>query len=183
MQDSQYMDPSAQKAYPIVSCWTALDDVNLKNGTLLIEPFPRQLDSSTGKYADILASLNSNESQLQHHMNLASYYGKELDKSKAIAEAQSSSEMPPALQNLSTLTSTSQINLVYKSQKPILVDIPAGAIVFLSGFVRHCSLGNASAKFRRAYMPQFSLGKVQTDGGSLVSLAVPCDDDQHELIF
>ncbi|KAF9940188.1 hypothetical protein BGZ67_008229 [Mortierella alpina] len=27
-QDSEYMDPTAQKDFPIVSCWTALDDVN-----------------------------------------------------------------------------------------------------------------------------------------------------------
>ncbi|KAF9285665.1 hypothetical protein BGZ68_003670 [Mortierella alpina] len=27
-QDSQYMDPTAQDAFPVVSCWTALDDVN-----------------------------------------------------------------------------------------------------------------------------------------------------------
>ncbi|KAF8932258.1 hypothetical protein BGZ58_007142 [Dissophora ornata] len=59
---------------------------------------------------------------------------------------------------------------------PVLVDIPAGSIVFLSGFVRHCSLGNPSLKFRRAWMPQFSSGKVVVpESGTFVSMAVPCN--------
>ncbi|KAF9402898.1 hypothetical protein BGX21_008194 [Mortierella sp. AD011] len=175
-QDSQYMDASAQKAFPIVSCWTALDDVNITNGTLLIEPFPRLIDPSTGSYLGLPSSLNSHATHLQHHMHLASCYEKELDRNMAITQAHNSNETIPA----SLQSAPPNRNQVYERQRPILVDITAGTIVFLSGYVRHCSLGNGSSKFRRAYMPQFSAGKVQTSDGGLVSLAVPCADDQHE---
>lgn len=63
----------------------------------------------------------------------------------------------------------------------MLVEVPAGSIVFLSGWVRHCSLGNSSSKFRRAFMPQYSAGKVVTATGGMVSLAVPCNEyDERE---
>ncbi|KAF9111521.1 hypothetical protein BGX27_004813 [Mortierella sp. AM989] len=178
-QDSQYMDISAQKAFPIVSCWTALDDVNITNGTLLIEPFPRIVDSSTGSYLDLPSSLSSHEVHLQHHMHLASLYEKELDRDAAIAQAHHSDVFVSDSQPSISSTSPNETHVIER-QKPILVEMPAGTTVFLSGFVRHCSLGNGSSKFRRAYMPQFSAGKVQTSEGGLVSLAVPCPDDQHE---
>lgn len=64
---------------------------------------------------------------------------------------------------------------------PVLVEVPAGSIVFLSGWVRHCSMGNSSSKFRRAFMPQYSAGKVVTATGGMVSLAVPCSEyDERE---
>ncbi|KAF8967577.1 hypothetical protein BGZ46_000142 [Entomortierella lignicola] len=179
-QDSQYMDSSAQKEYPIVSCWTALDDINITNGTMLIEPFPRPIDPSTGGYLDLPSSLNSRETHLQHHMQLASCYEEELDKDTAISQAHQSTEAISASPHSNRSSAPSNQPRIYERQKPVLVDITAGTIVFLSGFVRHCSLGNGSSKFRRAYMPQFSAGKVQTDIGGLVSLAVPCADDQHE---
>ncbi|KAI8596097.1 hypothetical protein EDD21DRAFT_389294 [Dissophora ornata] len=179
-QDTGYMDASAQRTFPVVSCWTALDDVNITNGTLLIEPFPRPIDTATGEYLDIPSTLVGNnnsdiDSHLQHHVSLAHHYEQELDletalaQSKVRASASLSSRRP-------TTDRLSRQQISYERQQPVLVDIPAGSIVFLSGFVRHCSLGNPSLKFRRAWMPQFSSGKVVVpESGTFVSMAVPCN--------
>ena len=52
----------------------------------------------------------------------------------------------------------------------------AGSIVLLSPYVWHCSGGNESGKFRRAYMAQYSNGVVKkgSEGGKdVVGLGVP----------
>lgn len=45
--------------------------------------------------------------------------------------------------------------------------------MFMSSYVRHCSLPNKGQVFRRAFMPQFSCGVVWDKGGNgCVALAV-----------
>ncbi|KAG0293856.1 hypothetical protein BGZ98_002021 [Dissophora globulifera] len=196
--DTEYMKSSAQRLYPIVSCWTALDDVNMKNGTLLIEPFPRPIDSLTGEYLTD-SSLFGNDSQkgdnddglqkyLQHHMDLAAQYEEELHPDAAIIQAQARPQIAErdSAKSMSRnkdkgKSQQQQPQVLYERQNAVLVDIPAGSIVILSGFVRHCSLGNKSPRFRRAYMPQFSAGKViMPENGGFVSLAVPCSAEQDQ---
>ncbi|KAI1319695.1 hypothetical protein EDD11_003389 [Mortierella claussenii] len=161
------------------------------NGTLLIEPFPQLIDPLTGKHSGLPDGLDSVDVHLDHHIRLASLYGPPLDRDEALAKAQSkrgidSSSASVSQRQSSTPTSSTSKAVdttqkhISELQQPVLVDIPAGTIVFLSGFVRHCSLGNASLNFRRAYMPQFSAGKVESEDGGLVSLAVPCSDHWHE---
>ncbi|KAF9179958.1 hypothetical protein BGZ50_006561 [Haplosporangium sp. Z 11] len=176
-QDAQYMDQFAQDSFPIVSCWTALDDVNQMNGTLLIEPFPRPLNTASETYFDLPASLEDPKIHLQYHQGLASCYKDKLDKNQALTQAldrrtknMTSRPLGSPLETLDPQHWESEI------QRPILVQAPAGSTVFLSGFVRHCSLGNTSSKFRRAYMPQFSAGAVVAEDGRVISLAVPVTD-------
>ncbi|KAF9989951.1 hypothetical protein BGZ75_004339 [Mortierella antarctica] len=182
-QDSEYMDPTAQKDFPIVSCWTALDD---SNGTLIIEPFPRPTNAGSGSAFTLPSSLNDRTSLLQYHKRLAACYGKELDKDDALARAlkprsPTSAAIEESRATLSNPDDTMDPRMMFtfERQEPVLVEIPAGSIVFLSGLVRHCSMGNSSSKFRRAYMPQFSSGKVVGEEERLVSLAVPVDDTHH----
>ncbi|KAF8945023.1 hypothetical protein BGZ47_003369 [Haplosporangium gracile] len=190
-QDSQYMDASAQETYPVVSCWIALDNVNLKNGTLLVEPFPRLKDAKTGGYVDPPGLFQERDTYVQHHKNLASHYvNPPSNKMTAIMKAQNRLPLqpppppPPPAAAASILVGTlpkDPKEWVCESQAPVLVEVPAGSIVFLSGWVRHCSLGNSSSKFRRAFMPQYSAGKVVTATGGMVSLAVPCNEyDERE---
>ncbi|KAF9396130.1 hypothetical protein CPC16_004785 [Podila verticillata] len=176
-QDSQYMDASAQSSYPVVSCWTALDDISLSNGTLIIEPFPRPITEDNSGYIDVLTALTDMEEFIKYHQDISSFYETALDPAAALEIAQA---VPPnePLTNRPTAGYADHFDAKtwknYERQAPVLVDIPAGSVVFLSGFVRHCSLGNASAKFRRAFMPQYSIGKVMNGEGGYISLAVPC---------
>ncbi|CAG8646275.1 1472_t:CDS:2 [Ambispora gerdemannii] len=64
-----------------------------------------------------------------------------------------------------------------------IIEVQAGTIIFMSGFVKHCSFGNVSSCFRRVYMPQYSAGivynpKLSLDqdksGKQLLALGVPC---------
>ncbi|KAK3815592.1 MAG: hypothetical protein JOS17DRAFT_759962 [Linnemannia elongata] len=190
-QDSQYMDTSAQEIFPIVSCWIALDNVNLKNGTLLVEPFPRPKDATTGRYIDPPTQFQERDTYVRYHKQLASHYvNPPSNKMTAIMKAQHRPPLqpPPPSPSEEGAGNTTAGTLpndpkewVCESQPPVLVEVPAGSIVFLSGWVRHCSLGNSSPKFRRAFMPQYSAGKVVTATGGLVSLAVPCNEyDERE---
>ncbi|RKP36171.1 hypothetical protein BJ085DRAFT_37210 [Dimargaris cristalligena] len=45
--------------------------------------------------------------------------------------------------------------LTEPTRKPI-VSIPAGSVVIMSGWVRHCSLANRSSHLRRCWMPQYA---------------------------
>ncbi|KAG9072017.1 hypothetical protein KI688_006239 [Linnemannia hyalina] len=191
-QDSQYMDTSAQETFPIVSCWIALDNVNLKNGTLLVEPFPRPKDAATGGYIDPPTQFHGRDTYVRYHKHLASnYVNPPSNKMTAIMKAQHRQPLqppPPSSPSAVGAGGTAVDTLpndpkewIYESQPPVLVEVPAGSIVFLSGWVRHCSLGNSSSKFRRAFMPQYSAGKVVTATGGMVSLAVPCNEyDERE---
>jgi hypothetical protein len=160
-----------------------------KNGTLLIEPFPRPIDPRTGECFDPPTSMDDLATYLSYHKGIASNYGPELDRDDALAQGRLSSfNTTPAISNIgrpldipSSKQDSWMASVIFERQRPVLVDIPAGSIVFISGFVKHCSLGNESLKFRRAYMPQFSAGKVVGEGECMVSLAVPCSDvHQHQ---
>ncbi|KAG0289576.1 hypothetical protein BGZ96_006908 [Linnemannia gamsii] len=185
-QDSQYMNTSAQETFPVVSCWIALDNVNLKNGTLLVEPFPRPKDAKAGGYTEPPTRFQEREAYVQYHKNLASHYViPPASKTTAIMKAQKRLPLqpppPPATSASSDSLSKDPKEWVCENQAPVLVEVPAGSIVFLSGWVRHCSMGNSSSKFRRAFMPQYSAGKVVTATGGMVSLAVPCNEhDERE---
>lgn len=187
------MDSWSQKEFPIISCWTALDDVNQGNGTLLIEPFPQPLDSLTGAPLGPPEGLDRPDIFLQYQQSLASAYepGHTINMESSVRNAAkapifSLPNSSPSTAQLSTNSGFSgAISLndpeswASKSRPPVLVEIPMGSTVFLSGFVRHCSLGNKSSRFRRAYMPQFSAGEVTTSTGQYVSMAVSCDEHAH----
>ncbi|KAG0045065.1 hypothetical protein BGZ83_009680 [Gryganskiella cystojenkinii] len=205
-QDSQYMDESAQKEFPVLACWTALDDVNLSNGTLLIEPFPRPLDSLTGEQLDPPKGLDDPKTFLRYQRALAATYGSVNEKPNMETILKNAVRVPSSVLRPESTTTTvmtetaaseSTMEVDYKTSESrptmnlndpnswtaeprnhMLVEIPKGSVVFMSGFLRHCSLGNQSSKFRRAYMPQYSVGKVKAEEGNYVSLAVPCFDEQ-----
>ncbi|KND04521.1 uncharacterized protein SPPG_00250 [Spizellomyces punctatus DAOM BR117] len=64
--------------------------------------------------------------------------------------------------------------LAHSNPSAITINMRAGSILFMSGYVRHCSTPNRTGRFRRVYMPQFSAGPVKADDGqTLVALAVP----------
>ncbi|KAG0242309.1 hypothetical protein BGW41_004523 [Actinomortierella wolfii] len=175
-QDTQYMDKQAQEVYPVVSCWIALDDVGPDNGTLLIEPLPFQENIH-----DTVDNIPQTSSYLQHFSTRADAYSPPLDVEEALNRSKLSSEVDASEQQqeftiLTNDESSEGEALPSRYRTPILVQIPAGSIVFLSGHVRHCSLGNPSSLFRRAYMPQYSIGAVFSAAGHLISLAVPCED-------
>ncbi|KAG0033537.1 hypothetical protein BGZ82_006078 [Podila clonocystis] len=181
-QDSQYMDASAQSSYPVVSCWTALDDVNLSNGTLVIEPFPRPMTKDKSGYVELSTTLTDKEEYIRYHQKISSFYETALDPAAAMLIAQSAPPNEPVINRptIGYIEHLDAAKLKYERQEPVLVDIPAGSVVFLSGFVRHCSLGNGSMKFRRAFMPQYSIGKVMNGEGGYISLAVPCTVKHEE---
>lgn len=153
-----------------------------------MEPFPRQKDIKSGGNIEPPTQFQERETYVQYHKNLASHYAiPPINKTTAIMKAQNRLPLQP-LPPTPAATSTASVSLskdpkewVCESQAPVLVEVPAGSIVFLSGWVRHCSMGNSSSKFRRAFMPQYSAGKVVTATGGMVSLAVPCNDhDERE---
>ncbi|CAO3609316.1 unnamed protein product [Cunninghamella echinulata] len=56
----------------------------------------------------------------------------------------------------------------------LIVEIPAGSIVFMSSHLLHKSTGNASSKFRRVFMPQYSKRPLFNPQTFIpVALAVP----------
>lgn len=55
-----------------------------------------------------------------------------------------------------------------------IICVPAGSIVFMSDQLLHKSTGNASNKFRRAYMTQFSASPLLYNDGQCVGLAINC---------
>ncbi|KAF9088874.1 hypothetical protein BGX23_007047 [Mortierella sp. AD031] len=159
------------------------------NGTLLVEPFPRPKDTFAGGYYDPPTQFEDRETYNQYHRNLASHYGTPTNKMTAILQAQNRPALqpPPFTNQKDTEKSIDSLpddpnEWVCENQLPVLVEVPAGSVVFLSGWVRHCSLGNSSSKFRRAFMPQYSAGKVLTETGGLVSLAVPCSLHEREWV-
>ncbi|KAG0085611.1 hypothetical protein BGZ92_008868 [Podila epicladia] len=182
-QDSQYMDASAQNSYPVVSCWTALDDINLSNGTLVIEPFPRPMPENKSGYVELSTKLTSKEEYIKYHQNISSFYEAAMDPAAAVQIAQSAPPNEPVINRptIGYIEHFDGTQWTYERQAPVLVDIPAGSVVFMSGFVRHCSLGNGSMKFRRAFMPQYSIGKVMNAEGGYISLAVPCTVKNEEV--
>ncbi|KAG9304938.1 hypothetical protein G9A89_003106 [Geosiphon pyriformis] len=167
-QDSEYMNEKC-RSIPSIACWIALDDMNKGNGTLHIDPYPKL----TNHALDIMGSKSdiNLEYFIKSHAYRASFYQSTTNWTLE------SSKIP-------------KDNRVAESQQPIVLEVKAGTIVFLSGFVRHCSFGNASSHFRRAFMPQYSAGIVrkpewidktesarQTDvpiDEQLLALAVPC---------
>ncbi|RUP51863.1 hypothetical protein BC936DRAFT_145039, partial [Jimgerdemannia flammicorona] len=77
------------------------------------------------------------------------------------------------------------------SSTPFAATILAGSVVLMSSVLRHCSTGNDSGRFRRAFMPQYSAGVVWSDrvmrergepgieqpvkdSRELLAMAVPC---------
>ncbi|KAL1924564.1 uncharacterized protein VTP21DRAFT_4218 [Calcarisporiella thermophila] len=61
-----------------------------------------------------------------------------------------------------------------QSSSQVTVRIQAGSIVFMSGYVRHRSIGNSTSKFRRVFMPQYSAGVVKSPKGGPLALAIAC---------
>ncbi|ORZ17691.1 hypothetical protein BCR42DRAFT_490404 [Absidia repens] len=55
-----------------------------------------------------------------------------------------------------------------------IINIPAGSVVFMSSHIHHKSTGNASSRFRRVFMPQYSSRPLLNPQSFLpVALAVP----------
>ncbi|KAF9973451.1 hypothetical protein BGZ73_003316, partial [Actinomortierella ambigua] len=149
-----------------------------QNGTLLIEPLP--FLSNTREEIETIPQVSS---YLEYFSTRADAYSPPLDITDAVSRANSFDSdgyeeefvIPPSDEALEEEEEEEERQPL-RYRMPVLVKIPAGSIVFLSGHVRHCSLGNPSSLFRRAYMPQYSIGTVFNGAGHLVSLAVPCED-------
>ncbi|KAG0261408.1 hypothetical protein DFQ27_002965 [Actinomortierella ambigua] len=173
-QDTQYMDKHAQELYPVISCWIALDDVGPDNGTLLIEPLPFIINTQ-----ETISNIPQVSSYLEYFGLRADAYAPPLDTMEAL-DRSILSGTDGRQEEFVISSSDGSLQEEERPQSryrtPVLVKIPAGSIVFLSGHVRHCSLGNPSPLFRRAYMPQYSIGPVFNRAGCLISLAVPCED-------
>ncbi|KAG0000588.1 hypothetical protein BGZ65_004236 [Modicella reniformis] len=143
-------------------------------------------DSTTKECFDLPESMDDLETYLNYHAGISTRYDQELDRDEALTQARQSpsnvAQTPSKIRGWPISRSLNvdlnpehgpwTTSVSFERQLPVLVDIPAGSIIFLSGFVRHCSLGNGSSKFRRAYMPQFSLGRVVGEGEAMVSTAV-----------
>ncbi|KAI8092735.1 uncharacterized protein BX664DRAFT_328015 [Halteromyces radiatus] len=55
-----------------------------------------------------------------------------------------------------------------------IIQLPAGSIVFMSSHLLHKSTGNASSRFRRAFMPQYAKrSMLDPDSGLPIALAIP----------
>ncbi|KAI9016291.1 hypothetical protein CLU79DRAFT_764300 [Phycomyces nitens] len=61
------------------------------------------------------------------------------------------------------------------SDNEIVLELPAGSIVFMSNRLLHKSTGNSSALFRRVFMPQYSLEPIcNPKETGCVGLAIKC---------
>ncbi|CAG8692994.1 11042_t:CDS:1, partial [Ambispora leptoticha] len=94
--------------------------------------------------------------------------------------------------NYSNSRANAKAALLTNQKSPLAIEVQAGTIIFMSGFVKHCSIGNASSCFRRVYMPQYSARIVydsrlsldqnntgvteseKSNGKQLLALGVPC---------
>lgn len=133
-------------------------------------------------YVELSTRLTDKEEYIKYHQKISSFYETAMDPAAAVQIAQCALPNEPVINRptIGYIEHLDAAELKYERQAPVLVDIPAGSVVFLSGFVRHCSLGNGSMKFRRAFMPQYSIGKVMNDEGGYISLAVPCTVKHEE---
>ncbi|KAF9402403.1 hypothetical protein BGZ94_004942 [Podila epigama] len=148
------------------------------NGTLIVEPYPLLVaDGETG-HRELSTTLSAVEDYLAYHRGISSLYGPSLDRDKALQLTRGQPVNEPIVSEPPKGYIEHFDPSMWDAQQrpPVLIQVPAGSVVFLSGFVRHCSLGNGSSKFRRAFMPQYSIGKVLNAEGGYISLAVPCSD-------
>ena len=67
-------------------------------------------------------------------------------------------------------------DLESSNAEPFPVVVPAGSIVFMSNRLRHKSTGNTSSRFRRVFMPQYSLNPLLSidNEEKAVGLAIQC---------
>ncbi|KAF9167265.1 hypothetical protein DFQ26_005224 [Actinomortierella ambigua] len=144
------------------------------NGTLLIEPLPFIINTE-----ETISYIPQVSSYLEYFGLRADAYAPPLDTMEAL-DRSILSGTDGRQEEFVISSSDGSLQEEERPQSryrtPVLVKIPAGSIVFLSGHVRHCSLGNPSPLFRRAYMPQYSIGTVFNGAGCLIALAVPCED-------
>jgi ectoine hydroxylase-related dioxygenase (phytanoyl-CoA dioxygenase family) len=67
------------------------------------------------------------------------------------------------------------IELVDFLGQPMILQAPAGTVLFMSNQLLHKSTGNSSRTFRRAYMPQYSKKPlVNSDSALLAPKASQC---------
>ncbi|KAI8988875.1 hypothetical protein BDB01DRAFT_833911 [Pilobolus umbonatus] len=91
-----------------------------------------------------------------------------------------------ALDPVNPMNGTVEIGSLHSQdsyQESRVADIPAGSILFMSNRLPHRSTGNASSKFRRAYMPQYSTHPLTAHNPAssscqYVALAVPCNTSE-----
>lgn len=137
-----------------ISLWTALDDVDAKNGCIRVLPYPGRTGDTEKK--------ESNTSQSSKH---APRYKHGPSKLNVFATRQWSKSISKPDQQFA-------INALNDMKT---LKMSAGSILAMSNKVLHCSGPNASTKKRRAWMPQFSAGPVfkNDDEKKTVALAVP----------
>ncbi|KAJ1771782.1 hypothetical protein LPJ74_002085 [Coemansia sp. RSA 1843] len=58
-----------------------------------------------------------------------------------------------------------------KGDPAFATELTAGSALFMDGRLRHCSTGNNTSRFRSAYMPQFSLGRIEKSSSTGESTA------------
>ncbi|CDS12980.1 hypothetical protein LRAMOSA05164 [Lichtheimia ramosa] len=109
----------------------------------------------------------SKTSQFKWHQD-SEYLDRSLRKERSIA-------CWIALDDVDQHNGTLLIGDPEKEQEATPVCVSAGSIVFMSDQLFHKSTGNASGKFRRVFMPQYSKVPMTRHGKDVVGLAVPCD--------
>ncbi|KAG2215662.1 hypothetical protein INT45_002765, partial [Circinella minor] len=102
---------------------------------------------------------------------------------------QDSDYLDPRLQSQSTVACWIALDSVDESNGTIMISdlenphgepfpviVPAGSIVFMSNRLRHKSTGNTSSRFRRVFMPQYSLNPLMSidNNEKAIGLAIQC---------
>ncbi|KAI8929247.1 hypothetical protein BC831DRAFT_6476 [Entophlyctis helioformis] len=152
--DSSYMASDAQHT-PTVSCWIALDDIDESNGGLRMRPYPYSGPCSSDPCLQADGVQGSLQGSLQdavrtfNNIHMHRYGSVTRTIETAVAADAAAAGIPLSVQR--------------------------GSIVFMSGFVEHCSTTNRSGFYRRAFMPQLSTLPVfeSRQHQRLVGLALP----------
>ena len=157
-RDGQYRDdtcpssatcPSSDTRPPPVSssylsAWTALDDVDESNGGLRVLPYPRG-GAAVGHRA--------RSAEYEHSPD-------ELDALDRLAVGDA------AVDDVDAVEAEEERRHAFKGAR--CMAMRAGDVLFMSAEVLHCSGPNGSGRFRRAWMPQFSLATPAGDGDGAV---------------
>ncbi|PVU92241.1 hypothetical protein BB559_003775 [Furculomyces boomerangus] len=138
-QDRLYLKNYDGYNIPIISCWTPLQDMNTKNGSLIIKPY-KSIDRNDD-YSSI-GIMESIPSYVSHHGNASNDQEQNIFDSKEIKKLDLYSKRKN------------------DSRSDFLLDICSGSVAFMSGWVLHSSSFNNSGKYRFCYMPQFSCSPV-----------------------
>ena len=137
--------PPSSSPSSYLSAWTALDDVDESNGALRVLPYPRGRDAA-GHAARALTYEHSPD---------------ELDALDAMTGRAAGGFN--AGSDLDAVEAEEERRHAFKGAR--CMAMRAGDVLFMSAEVLHCSGPNESGRFRRAWMPQFSLATRGSPSG------------------